>query len=117
MKTIAIFASLIGFSVLHASSASADVTNVQCTDSVVFQEFNNPPAACIFGSSYDAGDVGIFRICSFLNSGAQSFCTESFTESFFHSAQPVFDSTGHETCTDGGFIQQVNTNVQSTCPF
>ncbi len=137
MKTIAILASFIGFSALHASTVDAEVTsnaevtsaaegtsspdaihpdaitNIQCTDTVVFQEFNNPPATCTFGSTYDAGDVGIFRSCSYQSSGTLFLCSESFTESFFHRAVP----NGSSPCTDGGFVQQVNTNVQSNCPF
>lgn len=136
MKSIVFLASLIGFSALHAAPVgaevtgnadatadaentanpdaitSSDITNIQCNDTVVFQEFNNPPATCTFGSTYDAGDVGIFRTCSYLNSGTLFICSESFTESFFHSAVP---SVG--TCVDGGFVQQVNTNIQSNCPF
>jgi hypothetical protein len=81
----------------------ADITNINCNDSVVFQEFNNPPATCTFGSTYDAGDVGIFRTCTYLSSGTLFVCSESFTESFFHSAVP---SGGG--CVDGGFVQQVN---------
>src|SRR5512140_547029 len=135
MKTIAILASLIGFSALHASTVGAEgnvtagtettagaptignsdaihsfaITNIQCTDTVIFQEFNNPPATCTFGSTYDAGDVGIFRSCSYQSSGTLFICSESFTESFFHSAVP----NGSSPCTDGGFVQQVNTNIQS----
>jgi hypothetical protein len=136
MKTIVFLASLSGLLALHASTVGAevtgdaagpadaqdagdasainpaDITNINCNDSVVFQEFNNPPATCTFGSTYDAGDVGIFRTCTYLNSGTLFICSESFTESFFHSAVPTANG-----CVDGGFVQQVNSNVQSNCPF
>src|SRR3954467_3357079 len=130
MKTIVFLASLIGLSAVHTSTVDAEptgtdattdvkgvitpdaITNIQCNDSIVFQEFNNPPATCTFGSTYDAGDVGIFRTCSYLDSGTQFICSETFTESFFHRAVP---SGG--TCIDGGFVDQVNSNVQSNCPF
>lgn len=145
MKTVVFLASLSGFLALHAPTVgaegtgdaaagaetataqddqddqdagsaskinSADITNISCNDSVVFQVFNNPPMTCSPGSEYDAGDVGIFRSCSYLSSGTLFLCSETFTESFLHRAVP-----GPTTCTDGGFVEQRNSSVQSNCPF
>jgi hypothetical protein len=105
MKIIAIAVALFGASALHVSSASADISNIQCDDNITSQTFHDPPQSCPAGSIYDAGDVGIFRTCSYFDGTATQFCQASFVESFFHN------------CSDGSFNQQVNTIAFNNCPF
>ena len=119
MKTFATFALLIGVSIAHARSASADIiSNVQCNASVQSERFYAVPRSCPTGGEYDAGDADIYRVCSYdvtdsNNQTHSSVCTATWTESYFH----VLVNEPDQTCGDGGLLQQIDSNISSDCPF
>jgi hypothetical protein len=119
MKTLATVALLVGVSILHARSASADIiSNVQCNTEIQFENFYDVPRSCPTGGSYDAGNVSLYRRCSYdatdSNNQTQTLsCSASWTESYFHALVNEPD----QSCGDGGFVEQIDSNITSNCPF
>lgn len=112
MKTFVTFALLIGVSILHISTASADITDIQCDTQPTSVVNHVIPSSCSVGDIYDIGDVTIDRTCSYVTDGNTQFpdhCVTSWIESYFHVA-----ASG---CTDGGFVEQADVIIRNNCPF